>query len=266
MSITLYHSVEATCSQKVRFVLSEKELDWEETWLNLRKGEQFNPDYLRINPKAVVPTLVHDGRVVRESTVIVEYLDDVFPDPPLRPVDNYDRSRMRLLVKVFDEEVHPAIGVLTYAIVMRHQMNELKSPEELEEHFARITDQGRRERQRSTHELGLKAPSVQMALDTLRQALDLMDEYLEQGPWLAGPAFSLADASAMPYPVRMEALNLSGLWRDRPRIKDWLKDAVERGNSYGLDNPWGSSSFKEVVDKHTGESKEDIEKLLASTD
>ena len=88
MSLTLYHSVESTCAQKVRIVLAAKGLAWEEICLNLRKGEQFAPQYLRLNPRAVVPTLVHDGAVIRESSVINEYLEDCFPEPPLRPVNS----------------------------------------------------------------------------------------------------------------------------------------------------------------------------------
>ena len=262
MNITLYHSVESTCSQKVRFVLAEKKLEWKETWLNLRKGEQFDPGYLKLNPKAVVPTLVHDGRVVRESTVIVEYVDDVFPEPPLRPADPYDRSRMRLIVKAFDEEVHPAIGILSYAIVLRHQMNELKSPEELEKHFCQIADPGRRERQKSTHEHGLKSPPAQVAVGMLRKVFELLDVSLAEGQWLAGPAFSLADASAVPYVVRARALNLAGLWHGRPAIDDWLERAIAKGNSYGLESPWGSASFKELVQKRVENDAAEIENLI----
>lgn len=263
MSITLYHSVESTCSQKVRFVLAEKKLEWQETWLNLRKGEQFDPGYLKLNPKAVVPTLVHDGRVVRESTVIVEYLDDVFPQPPLRPADFHDRARMRLILKAFDEEAHPAIGILSYAIVLRHQMKELKSPEELEAHFSKIVDPGRRERQKSTHEHGLKSPPARVAIDMLRKLFDLLEDSLGKGQWLAGSAFSLADAAAVPYMVRARALKLGGLWRDKAGIDNWLARAVDKGNSYPLDNPWGSNSFREVVEKCASDDSAEIEKLIS---
>ena len=84
VSLTLYHSVESTCAQKVRLVLANKRLAWKEIRLNLRKGEQFEPTYLRLNPKAVVPTLTDDTIIVRESTVINEYLDDAYPEPALK--------------------------------------------------------------------------------------------------------------------------------------------------------------------------------------
>ena len=74
MSLTLYHSTESTCAQKVRIVMAEKQLTWSEIILNLRKGDQFSPEYLKLNPKAVVPTLIHDDRVISESTVIIDNL------------------------------------------------------------------------------------------------------------------------------------------------------------------------------------------------
>ena len=139
----------------MRLVLTEKAIPWDEVRLNLRKGDQFKPDYLKLNPKAVVPTLVHDACVVRESSIINEYIDDVFPEPPLRPDDPGRRARMRLLIKAFDDEAHPSIGILSYAIFLRHQMNKLNTPEEMAEHFRNVADPMRRERQMRTHDDGL---------------------------------------------------------------------------------------------------------------
>lgn len=71
----------------MRLALAEKKLDWHSHILDLMVGDQFKPAYRNINPGAVVPTLVHDGRVVIESAVINEYIDDEFPDPALRPAN-----------------------------------------------------------------------------------------------------------------------------------------------------------------------------------
>ena len=73
--IELYHHGSSVCAAKVRFALGEKGLTWQGHYLDILKGDQFAPDYLKLNPKAVVPTLVHDGFVIIESTVINEYLD-----------------------------------------------------------------------------------------------------------------------------------------------------------------------------------------------
>ena len=92
--IELYHTNMSVCSQKVRFALAEKKLRWEDHHINLQAGEQLRPEYLKLNPNAVVPTLVDNGTVIIESTVINEYLDDAYLEPSLRPADSIARSRM----------------------------------------------------------------------------------------------------------------------------------------------------------------------------
>ena len=77
-SLRLYHNDMSVCAQKVRFALAEKKLAWEGHHLNLRAGDQQEPEYLKLNPNAVVPTLVDDGNIMVESTVICEYLDDAY--------------------------------------------------------------------------------------------------------------------------------------------------------------------------------------------
>jgi len=93
--LELYHHGTSVCAAKSRLTLGEKGLEWTGHYIDIIKGEQFAPEYLKLNPKHVVPTLVHDGRVIRESTLIGEYLDEAFPDPPLKPVNPLDRYRMR---------------------------------------------------------------------------------------------------------------------------------------------------------------------------
>ena len=78
--LDLYHHGSSVCAAKVRFALGEKGLAWQGHYLDILKGDQFAPEYQKLNPKAVVPTLVHDGHVIVESTVINEYIDESFPD------------------------------------------------------------------------------------------------------------------------------------------------------------------------------------------
>lgn len=262
MSLVLYHSVESTCAQKVRIVLATKRLEWEEKRLNLRKGEQFSPEYLKLNPKAVVPTLVDDGVVVRESSVINEYVEDRFPEPALRPADPAERARMRLLVKTIDDEVHPAIGVLSYAVFLRHQMNERMSADELREHFARVTDPARRERQQATHEKGLDSPGALLAVGALKRFVAELADALDGSHWLAGDAFSLADAAAVPYMVRARALRLGSLWDEHGAVEEWLDHAVESVARLPLDGVFGSKKFHEMVADYADQESGAIARLL----
>jgi len=111
--LELYHNDMSTCAKKVRLVLAVKNLDWTGHHLSLRQGDQHKPEYLKLHPGGVVPTLIHDGVVIRESTIINEYLDDAFPENPLRPISAAGRWRMRLLTKQLDEGVHAATGMIS---------------------------------------------------------------------------------------------------------------------------------------------------------
>ena|SRR5262249_7673565 len=83
--LALYHNDMSLCAQKVRVCLAEKGLEWESRHLVLRAGEYQQPWYRKLNPRAVVPTLVDGDKVVPESNVILEYLEETYPDPRLLP-------------------------------------------------------------------------------------------------------------------------------------------------------------------------------------
>jgi glutathione S-transferase len=117
--LQLYHNDMSVCAQKVRFALGEKALQWESHHLNLRAGDQHKPDYVKLNPNAVVPTLVDDGRVIIESTVINEYIEDAYPEPHLRPADAFTRAHMRLWTKQLDEGIHVATRIISNAVAFR---------------------------------------------------------------------------------------------------------------------------------------------------
>ena len=83
--LELYNFPPSTCSLKVRICLAEKDAEWVDRRMDSRQGQHLQPDYLKLNPNGVVPTLVHDGNVIIDSSVILEYLDEVFPEVRRRP-------------------------------------------------------------------------------------------------------------------------------------------------------------------------------------
>ena len=112
--LKLYHGWTSTCSKKVRITLAEKGLEWESQII--RGGparENLEPWYIKLNPNAVVPTLDHDGRIIIESCVICEYLDDVFPEHRLSPEDPYDRAQMRIWLDKSEMAVHHNINIIS---------------------------------------------------------------------------------------------------------------------------------------------------------
>ena len=121
-NLILYDFGNSVCCQKVRITLVEKGLTWEARRVDLFKTEQYDPEYLKLNPKGVVPTLVHDGVPVIESTLICEYIDDTFPDPPLVPKAPAERARMRLWSKFVDEGLFDGVTELSFSAMFRERM------------------------------------------------------------------------------------------------------------------------------------------------
>ncbi len=229
--LTLYDGTTSVCAIKVRLVLAEKGLAFTSKTLDLRAGEQFEPDYLKLNPGAVVPTLIDDDYVVIESSIIQFYLEDRFPEPTLLPSSAQDRVRMRHWMKRIDVPTHPDCGVMTHATAFRASFR-TKTEAEQEAHFAAMPDPGRRDRQREVYAQGLDAPIVIGAVRRFDALLRDMDKALQTAMWLAGPNYSLADAAATPYADRLAKLSLLELWRDScPSLMEWYA-RVRRRRSY----------------------------------
>ncbi|MGW8369450.1 MAG: glutathione S-transferase family protein [Gammaproteobacteria bacterium] len=229
--LILYHHGSSACAAKVRFALAEKQLEWEGRYVDLMRGEQFSPSYLEINPKAVVPTLVHDGNVIRESTVICEYLDDVFADHPIYPGDPVLRAKARIWAKGVDEELHPACSAVTYVVSHRHTIlrNGVGS---FEEFLARGGNEGLIARTRKWQWIqeGLAAPGVADQFKVYFGFLDRMEQALSDGDWLVGSGFSMADIAMAPYVNRLAALSMERIWTDgrMPRLENWFDRIRER--------------------------------------
>lgn len=216
--LVLINAPASTCSQKVRMVLAEKGLPWQDVRLDLRRNEHLEPWYLDINPNAVVPTLVHDGRPVVDSSVINEYLDEVFPAVPLVPYDAYERARMRAWKAYIDEVPTPAIRVPSFnAFILKGwaAMSDADYERAVE------TRTVRRHFYRHMGREGFDAQDLAESLERLRDALERMEKSLAGGPWVTGEAFTIADIALMPTVVRLEDLKLTRLWTDLPRVADW---------------------------------------------
>jgi glutathione S-transferase len=227
MTLELYHHGTSVCAAKIRIALAEKDLPWEGHYVDILKGEQHAPEYLKLNPKHVVPTLIHDGRVIRESTLIGEYLDEVFPDPPLKPATALERYAMRMWTKRLDEEVHAATAIVTYAISHRHAVI-ANGPEAVEAYVNKVPP-AQRARRRQMLERGIDDPEARAALMVYDRFLGDMDRALNGQPWLAGATFSLAEVGVIPYVNRLDMLQLSGMWtQTRPHLTDWFQRVKAR--------------------------------------
>ena len=110
--IRLYDYPDCPFCKKVRVVLAEKDLEYERVHVDLRKGEQKAPEFLKLNPYGKVPVLIDEDVVVYDSTIINEYLDEEYPNPLLMPEDSAGRARVRLLEDFADNSFTPPAGMV----------------------------------------------------------------------------------------------------------------------------------------------------------
>jgi glutathione S-transferase len=231
MALELYHHGSSACAAKVRFALAEKGLAWTSRYVDILKGEQFDPKFLALSPKAVVPVLVHDGAVIVESTVICEYLEETFPDHPIYPATPLERARVRVWTKAVDEELHPACSAITYVVSHRHTILR-NGAGSFEEFLARGAREGAAARTLKWQwiQLGLDAPGAADKIRLYDAYLHRMDEALGASEWLVGDRFSMADIAMAPYVNRLAALAMHGLWTHGrlPRVERWFERVSAR--------------------------------------
>ena len=222
---TLYNAPQSTCSQRVRFVLNAKKISFAEIKLDLLAGDQLKPDYLALNPNGVVPTLDHDGAIVIDSSVIIEYLDEVVPTPEsFTPRDPVTRARMRALMRFIDEMPAAAVRVPTFNLAFLPRFAAMS-----EEEFLAFAESKplRKEFMLTMGRKGFPQKEMDAATQRLRRTYERMDSEIEKsgGPWLLGEEISLADIALMPAIVRMADLGQETAWQDLPRVERWY-DAI----------------------------------------
>jgi glutathione S-transferase len=260
--LELYHNDMSTCAQKVRLTLAEKGLAWENRHLDLRAGDQQKPEYLKLNPRGVVPTVVDKGKVVRESTVIMEYLDDEYPNPPLRPSDSHARAQMRLWTKRLDEGHHDiATATLSMGIAFRFQYLE-KGQQACDALINRIPDLIRRERRRDVIYNGVEAREFKTAVRMWEALLTDMEKTLGGSRWLADDNYSLADAAYTPYLTRLDHLNLLDLIAKRPRLTNWYERIRARPSYDSAIRQWENRAYIDLMNTKGGEVWPRIKRMI----
>lgn len=261
--LTLYHNDMSVCAAKVRIVLAEKRLEWKGIHLNLRAGDTVKPDYLKLNPNGVVPTLIHDGATIIESNIICEYLDDAYPDNPLRPRDALGKARMRLWLKQLDDSVHAATGNMSTCVAFRYQ-HLRKTKEELEDYFRKVPNEERRVRIRQAVEQGLDAPVFTAAIKRYDKLIGDFETALADRKWLAGDAYSLAEVAYTPYMIRLDHFGFGDLFRDRPRAAAWKARLLERPSYEPAVAKWFNADYLKLFAEHGPAAQARVRAILAA--
>lgn len=223
--LELYHHGSSACAAKVRLVLEEKHLPWTGHIVDILRGEQFTPEFRALNPKAVVPVLVHEGWTLTESTVICEYLEQAFPAIPLYPESARGCAAVRLWTKAVDEELHPACSAITYIASHRHTIRR-NGTRSFQEFLHQGPPEGAAARRQKWEwiEEGIEAPGAIERVLLFDEYMKKMERALGSGDWLVENHFSMADIAMAPYVHRLAALSMEGVWQNGrlPRLEAWF--------------------------------------------
>jgi len=198
----LYDFLPCPFGQKVRIVLAEKSLTYELIQIDLAQGDQRRPEFQRLNPFARVPVLVDEDTTVYDSTIIIEYLEDEYPETPVLPTIGSSalRARARLFEDFADASFTPQVGQL---------MAEMARAE------------GERDQAR-----------LQRLHRLIERALDYLNHELTGQQFLAGD-FSVADISFVPRILVLGDLGIEAS-TNRPNVDAWIKRMLERPSIQSL--------------------------------
>jgi len=226
--LVLHHAWRSSASRRVRLCLEEKGLAYESHPIDLAKMEHHTPEYLKINPNGVIPALIHDGRPLYESGTICEYLDEAFPEPPLRPEDAYERATMRNWIRHADER----IGNLIIFNWQHHLAKTASqwSDAELAERLKKVPSKERQEAWLRAARKPYTEEEKAAARAKLVEMLGRMEKTLRETAWLAGARYSIADIALVPFVKRIdeEIAPDAVTPAAHPRVAAWWKTIQAR--------------------------------------
>ena len=220
--LVLHHAWRSSASRRVRLCLAEKGLAFESRLVDMMSMEHHSAEYLRINPLGVIPTLIlDDGRSLYESGTICEYLDEAYPEPPLRPADPYERAVMRNWIRHVDERIGNLI-IFNWVHSLAKAAAKW-SDEELAEHLKKVPSKERQEAWMRAARKPYTEEERAAARAKLVAILDRMEETMRQTRWLAGNAYSIADIAVVPFVKRIdEEIAPDEMTKQRhPKVAAW---------------------------------------------
>ena len=224
--LELYHAGLTTCSKKSRLALKEKGLAYKSHYMRLDKFEHHAPAYLKLNPNGLVPTLVHDGKVIIESGVINEYVDEVFPERPLKPADPVARAQMRVFCKMADEYGLPATRIPTWTRIKVAQLKAM-SAADFDKVVAETPLVDHRLKLQALKGDGFSKKEFDEAYGRMDYVFARCETALSTAPYLAGAAYTLADIAILPYVFAFKDVR-PDLMATHPRTREWFERVMTR--------------------------------------
>ena len=242
--LILFHHHKSTCSQKVRLCLAEKRISWVGRFVDIAKEKNLSPEYLAINPNGVVPAILHQGRAVIESSVILEYLDEAFDQGTrMVPEDPIDRANMRAWMRFIDEVPSMAVRVPSYQLVLRKRFDSM-SEDEYQQFIQK--NPVRNEFFRRMGRDGFNKVEYGQSILRLEHTVQRMSTALQETTWLCSHHYGLADIALVPIFQRLKELDLVDLLQNEPRVVSWF-DHAEARNSFATTFYPGARFFDEDI-------------------
>ncbi len=226
--VTLYHWEPNANSGKPMLALAEKGVPYESRYLDLLKFDQHQPEYLRVNPDGTIPAMVHGERVLTESTPMMEYIDEAFDGPPLRPSDPRERWRMRWWMRFFDAYFGPSLSMIGWNAFVGPAVRQ-RDPAELRAAIERIPLESRRIAWRKAMFNEFSEQELAESRRRATFATGALEAHLSRHRYICGDTYSLGDingfnlAYALPL-VQSECCNDE----QTPHILEWLRTIYER--------------------------------------
>jgi glutathione S-transferase/GST-like protein len=222
MAIDLYHWEPTANSGELLIALNEKGVVFTSRYVDVLEFEQHSPRFLALNPRGEVPVLVHDGEVLTETTLILEYIDAAFPGLALVPAAPAERYRMRVWTKLANDSFAPALTMLGWHLRMARLLRD-RDRSAIVAGFARLPPD-RQAVWRTALDDAYTDDQLTRARQFLEVAARRLDEALATGEWLAGARYSLADIAIFPLALALQSLLPDVAALDaRPRVAHWLR-------------------------------------------
>jgi glutathione S-transferase len=230
----VYHAKLSNSSMRVRLLLEEKGLTWTSHVLDATRQENLTDSYLRINPTSLIPALVHDGVVVTESSDILYYLEQHFPEPRFAPVEEREAAKTREWVDLaasshpttFKPWMYEVTGTRTKRREDMARYRQLQSDPDLVAFHQRSLD-------------GFSGEEIADAVQRNHAILSRMQVVLDDAPWLAGVNYGLADIAWFPNVLLLDLLGFPT--GDYPAVRRWLTAIHSRPTARGA---IGSSALR----------------------
>jgi glutathione S-transferase len=228
--IVLYDALNSPACRRVRMTLLEKGLDFEIRWTNLGLLDQKRPAYLALNPSGLVPTLVHDGRILFESNAINEYLDAIFPDPALVPQSPLQQAQMRMWMAYELEWAKPFRDAIYETYARERLRNSGVTPESLPDLVrARTTNSAYLNMALQLLTTPRNEALLADRVEILFERMSWMENQLrDQRQWLLGDRFSLADIALAPRIAMFPLIGVDDLYQRFPLIGAFMARIAAR--------------------------------------